>query len=129
MKCPACGFETPDAQAWCDFCKEPFRGKGSESISPPPAAVAAAGVPAAVMAKLMAEGGRSKGEPGAGEIPPEFLHLDAGEKVPAVPPIVRQLAWAFLVIIGLWMAVGCLWLIRRAGDIRARPMPAPSSSP
>ena len=40
MKCPACGFETPDTQAWCDFCKEPFRkkqdpAKNQESVKLP----------------------------------------------------------------------------------------------
>ncbi len=25
IRCPACGFESPDTAQWCDFCKEPFR--------------------------------------------------------------------------------------------------------
>lgn len=123
MKCPACGFETPDSQAWCDFCKEPFKGKGSSAAAPPPALPARVEVPAALMAKLLAERGRSEGEPGAGAIPPEFLHLDAGEKVSGFPPIVRQLAWVFLFIVGFWMLVGCLWLLKRGADIRSGRVP------
>ncbi|MEK7859687.1 MAG: hypothetical protein AAB320_11170 [Elusimicrobiota bacterium] len=25
MKCPACGFDSPDDAPWCDLCKEPLR--------------------------------------------------------------------------------------------------------
>lgn len=32
LRCPACGFESPDGAQWCDFCKEPFR---AQEAAPP----------------------------------------------------------------------------------------------
>lgn len=110
MKCPACGFESADDAAWCDFCKEPFRKKPAEpSAAPPPPAAPA-----------------PSGPPPAGHIPDEFAHLDPGERVPVLPPSVRYAAWAFLAI---WFIFGMMvmgyWLGRKkAAD---EPAPAPVS--
>ncbi|MCX5794470.1 MAG: hypothetical protein NTY77_03095 [Elusimicrobia bacterium] len=73
VRCPACGCESPDSAQWCDLCKEPFR-RGR-----PAAAPAANPAPA--------------GEPKTG-IPPEFLALDTGGKIPAAPPWLRYAAWS-----------------------------------
>jgi hypothetical protein len=50
-------------------------------------------------------------------IPPEFAHLDSGEKMPAAPPFARVLAWAILALVVLWSAVGMFWLLRHSGSI------------
>lgn len=34
LKCPACGFDSPDAALYCDFCKEPFRGAPKAPVDP-----------------------------------------------------------------------------------------------
>ena len=41
LKCPSCGFDSPEGAKWCDFCKEPFRRK--EAPPPAPAAAPAPG--------------------------------------------------------------------------------------
>jgi hypothetical protein len=86
VKCPACGFDSPDSAQWCDLCKEPFRKPR-----------AAAG-PAA---KPDPEGARKAPEPAAA-IPPEFLALDTGGKVPSAPRWFRYAAWGSLVV---WLIV------------------------
>ena len=105
MKCPACGFDSPDDAAWCDFCKEPFRkGPPPPRLSPP----ATPPVPE----------GKRNGAP-----PAEFAHLDPGERIPTMPPWVRLAAWAF---VGFWFVWGMVLLgfylgkQRLAGD-RRRP--------
>src|SRR5258705_162095 len=32
LKCPACGFDSPEGAAFCDMCKEPFKKKGSAAV-------------------------------------------------------------------------------------------------
>lgn len=36
IRCPACGFESPDNSKWCDFCKESFvrKPKPDDVIKP-----------------------------------------------------------------------------------------------
>ena len=87
VRCPACGFDSPDSAQWCDFCKEPFRQARPPAANP--------------------EGVRKALEPGQG-IPPEFLALDTGGKVPAAPRWLRYAAWstlaAWLIVIMALMA-------------------------
>ncbi|MBI4424452.1 MAG: hypothetical protein HY554_12020 [Elusimicrobia bacterium] len=90
MKCPACGFDSPDDAGWCEFCKEPFRKKGPAR---PPAAPPAAGPKPSTN--------------GASGVGPEFAHLDSGENIPILPPWLRPAAWAFL---ALWLLCGLVLL-------------------
>jgi hypothetical protein len=102
-KCPACGFESPDPAQWCDLCKEPFRNA-------PPAADP--------------EGAR-KALPGQG-IPPEFLALDTGGKIPHAPPWLRYAAWS---ILAAWfvvvMALLGAYLSRQDAQQQGRPAGQP----
>jgi hypothetical protein len=82
VKCPACGFESPDEAQWCDFCKEPFRK--ARPATPP--------------AKVDSEAVRKALDPTDG-IPPEFLALDSGGKIPPVPPWLRYATWS---VIAAW---------------------------
>ena len=79
MKCPACGFDSPEGAQWCDFCKEPFFKKAPK---PTPARPTSGGV-----------------------IPSEFAALDAGERIPIIPKWVRLVSWGFL---ALWALVGLI---------------------
>ncbi|HAM36244.1 MAG TPA: hypothetical protein DEB40_12685 [Elusimicrobia bacterium] len=83
VKCPACGFESPDSAQWCDFCKEPFRkaSKKEPSIQPPPEKPKIEAVP-------------------NGQIPPHFLDMDTGGNIPVLPSWVRYAAWA---VLGAWL--------------------------
>jgi len=108
VKCPACGFETPDGQAWCDFCKEPFRTKSGPQQKAVP-------VSPDVLRKLHQVSSESSGQVKEG-IPPEFAHLDSGEKIPEVPPLARRLAWGILAAVILWAVAGMFWIFR-AGSI------------
>lgn len=125
MKCPACKMETPEELGYCDFCKEPFRRKPPP---PEPKSVEKVEVPAAVMAKILEAKrlapGPQPAEPGG--IPPEFAALDAGERIPELPPVARKLAWAFLAIIVVWAGVGLLLVMKRA---RQAPLPKPVMAP
>ena len=139
MKCPACGFETPEEQGHCDFCKEPFRRKAE----PPRNAKAQpkVDIPPAVMAKLMevrVEGKKSAGPPAV--IPPEFAHLDAGERLPGASALLRFAAWTFLATVILIGVAASLVAVQRrkaaaskparrdSAPLRAVP-PAPSPPP
>lgn len=113
MKCPACGFETPDGQAWCDFCKHPFRAKPEKD---PPSEKKPALLSPDVLLKLDQVKSETSGQVKEG-IPPEFAHLDSGEKIPEVPPIARYLAWGILAVVVLWAIVGMVWISRHAGAI------------
>ncbi len=92
MKCPSCGFDSPDDAPYCDLCKEPFRRPARRAPAPAAPAVPA---PAA----------------GARELPPavaaqldEQLALAQGQdKLPAAPPWLKTFAWVFL---GIWLATG-----------------------
>lgn len=136
MKCPACGMATPDAQDWCDFCKEPFRKKKSAAAkaavqpqaqpaqkSPPPAAEAEKSAPekkvvitSELLAKLQCHQTQSKRAAAPqGALPPEFAHLDSGERIQQLPPSVRKMAWVFLAIVFIWIVVFTVIILRR-GD-------------
>lgn len=119
MKCPACGFETPIEQGYCDFCKEPFKKEASVSSAEPPKKV---DVPPSVLAKLLEDKKESRSESkpkkDLGDIVKEFAHLDAGGKVEEVSPLVRQMAWAFLAILVIWMLIAMMWMVNRASSIR-----------
>ncbi|MDE2291911.1 MAG: hypothetical protein KGL53_07500 [Elusimicrobia bacterium] len=122
VKCPACGMETPEEPGYCDFCKEPFKKKASAAPPAPsagsPTAQKTVDVPPEVFAKLLAAGKpRPPEERGPVSIPPEFAHLDAGERIEPAPPVVKTLAWAFVAVIILWSAVGLFYLAHRASSI------------
>jgi len=142
VKCPACGFETPDEQAWCDFCKEPLR-KRRPAAAPAAAAPQGESVPPAktvpvpdeVWKKLMSV--RAEGTPASapsGGIPAEFAGLDTGGALPAVPPAVRKGAWVFLGICVLWIFFAIFWMIRHSDRIASNvstttPLPTRDSAP
>ena len=93
MKCPACGFDSPDDAGWCDLCKEPFRRKAAAPPPPvplPPVPVAAAPAPPAPRPG------------GASDVPVEFEGFDPGERIPVIPRWVKYCAWAFL---AMWALV------------------------
>ncbi|MCX5797372.1 MAG: hypothetical protein NTY77_17915 [Elusimicrobia bacterium] len=106
VKCPACGFDSPDSARWCDLCKEPFRKARPE---------------AAPAAKADPEGARKAPEPGMG-IPPEFLTLDTGGKVPAAPRWFRYAAWcslvAWLIVVMVLMKV---YMARHRAQLQDQP--------
>lgn len=120
MKCPACGMETPEAQGFCDFCKEPFRKKAPP---PEPRREEKVAVPPEVMAKLLAL--KTPSEPGApSPLPAEFAGLDSGERVPELPPGARKAAWAFLGVVLLVGAVGVSYLLLRTRRAEGPAVPA-----
>jgi len=84
MKCPACGFESPDGAEWCDLCKEPFRKKAPK---PPPAP------PAPAPVRTEAD---PKGDPVAALS--GLAGLGDGERIPVLPGWVRAIAWGFLAL-------------------------------
>lgn len=124
MKCPACKMETPEEPGYCDFCKEPFRRKPA---APEPKPVEKVEVPAAVMAKVL-EAKKQASVEDVGPIPPEFAALDAGERIPQLPPHVRQLAWAFLALV---VFAGSLTLVYMLARTRRGPpgMPPAAGDP
>lgn len=154
MKCPACGFETPDEQAWCDFCKEPLRKRKpaapeAKTAAPQPPegaaleAKTAAPVPAAksvpvpeeVWQRLMSVRAQDSpaSVPGEG-IPPEFAGLDTGGSLPPVPPIIRKGAWVFLGICVVWIFVAIFWMLRNSDRIASNvstvaPLPTAAPAP
>lgn len=109
MKCPACGFDSPDDAAWCDFCKEPFRKR-----SPQPSELEPGRPPAPVPAEP-----KRNGAPRL----EEFAHLDAGERMPILPSWVRGVAIA---IVAIWLLVGFVVLGFYVGKQRARGGPPPA---
>lgn len=136
VKCPACGFETPEEQGHCDFCKEPFRKKPVPAPRPKPQPKVV--VPPEVYAKLAeARGAAARGPAPAAGIPAEFAHLDPGERI--VPPshLIRTVAWGFLGFIVLAGAAALFWAVGRTATMkrppRGRPaqaaQPAPAPAP
>jgi len=128
MICAACGFETPQEQGYCDFCKEPFKKRpASEPVKPPPAAAPPRGEHPApevkltpeILGKLLGAKDAAAGDARAGEIPPEFAHLDTGGQVPEIPPAARKLAWVFLGILMFWILLGTVWMLMNADTIAA----------
>ncbi|MFH2204099.1 MAG: hypothetical protein ABIJ96_13345 [Elusimicrobiota bacterium] len=116
MKCPACGFETPDAQHWCDFCKEPFRKKEEPRAVPaqPPVKIAPE-----LLSKLAEVKKEACSVKDAGGIPPEFAHLDTGGKIEGFSPFLRSLAYGFLAFcILLMVVVGFLAMSRERRKVR-----------
>jgi hypothetical protein len=125
MKCPACGFDTPDTQSWCDFCKEPFRKKADSAPAPRPDIKAKVDIPPAVLAKLLKAKDEVFEKKDAGPIPSEFLHLDTGGKIGGAPPYAKKMAWVFVAIIFVWTGIGLIWLMgktRRIKEGRALPL-------
>jgi hypothetical protein len=89
-KCPACGFDSPDAAAFCDFCKEPFVKK------PKPAD------PLAGLTKEQAE-----------KLPAaDLLKKDLPPREPA-PAWLRPAAWTFLAVMLLAAGVALFKLYAR----------------
>ena len=83
VKCPACGMDSPDGAAWCDFCKEPFQKKAS--------AKPAASTPETAALKNLPQEELLKRLPGE-------LKKDADkEKVEGFPPWLILAARLFLV--------------------------------
>ena len=93
IKCPACGFDSPEGAEWCDFCKEPFRKKVRRPPPQPPAPVPQAAVPPEARLE------------GNGSLPPDFAGFDSGERIPVPPRWVRAAAWGFL---ALWALLALL---------------------
>jgi len=79
VKCPACGFESPDPAQWCDFCKEPLRRERRAAPAPD----------------------QKAGEPKKG-IPAEFLALDTGGTIAHAPSWLRYAAWS---VLAAWFVV------------------------
>ncbi len=132
VKCPACGFETPEEQGFCDFCKEPFRKRPEPA--PPPKEHPKVVVPPEVFAKLAdARRQAAPAEAPAAGIPAEFAHLDTGGRIAAPSEVIRYLAWGFLALILFAGAVGMLWAVSRAKTdrhpARRRVVEAPPAVP
>jgi hypothetical protein len=120
MKCPSCGFDSPEGASWCDFCKHPFKREKSAPARAPSAPSSEPRIkkliedlPDEVRAKLPA-------------------HLEAAaaeeEQVRGVSREVRLMAWAFF---GFWfllfmIAAGMLLGRRKLISQEARE-PAPSA--
>jgi hypothetical protein len=103
MKCPACGFETPDSQNWCDFCKEPFKKLPPEEPpvkkSPEPAQLTDDALKRALTSEKALD----------------LLKLTAeNERIPVVPQNIRILAWAFFALCILGFVVMAVVLARKA---------------
>jgi hypothetical protein len=92
-------MESADDARWCDFCKEPFRALKKEA--PPAAAPAPVAVPAPAAAP--ASEPKLSEEELLKRLPQEFLRGDDGQKLPALPPWFKWLAWAFL---ASWLIAG-----------------------
>lgn len=108
VKCPACGFDSPDEAKWCDFCKEPFRKKTTDAApAEEPAPPAPAAQPKRPSLKYY-QPVPAKQPPAASPAPAPSvpaIELKDDEKVPAVPPWFRYAAWAFL---GVWVVAGMI---------------------
>lgn len=126
-------MESPEELGYCDFCKEPFRKKKAEGQAPAPAP--AVPVPSEVLAKVFPVKAIKPPSPPteAPGIPPEFAHLDAGERIATPSAIVRYAAWGFLAIILLFGAVGMTWVLVKKRPVRPRhekiSRPAPAQPP
>ncbi len=97
VKCPACGFDSPDGASWCDFCKEPFRKKktAAPQARPERKSISLEELPKEALERL----------------PLELLPGQDGEKVPSAPPWFRTAAWVVLLsilLVVLTMA-GMIW--------------------
>lgn len=116
MKCPACGFESADDAAWCDFCKEPFRKAGR-----PPSPEAPLGPPPPPAPAQASRNGKPLADI-------DLKGLDSGERIPAVPPWARLAAWAFL---AAWLICGMMLLgtyaAKERSDVQSIPLPDPAS--
>ncbi|HVE12795.1 MAG TPA: hypothetical protein VNI01_05335 [Elusimicrobiota bacterium] len=112
MKCPACGFETPEDQGWCDFCKEPFRKKSAEPAPPPPPPSKTVQITPELLERLQeAKHAVSAREPTS--IPPEFAQLDSGERIGGASEMTRTAAWLFLAMILVWAVILGVVAVRR----------------
>jgi len=124
MNCPSCGFETPDSQPWCDFCKEPLSAGGKARktsahpepkpkpgepgydppLMPPPlyAQQKKVDVPMQTERALEAMGNDLNADKVRSGIPPQFSRLDSGAR--AVPPsLSRKMSWVLI-------AIACVFL-------------------
>lgn len=109
VKCPSCGFDSPDGAQWCDFCKEPFKKKerppATGATSP---AAAPPSTPAAPKTQTPSSSPKN-----IEELPQEvrakiqtlLAAPDDREKVPAIPNWFRALAWLFMAV---WLVSGII---------------------
>lgn len=105
MKCPACGFETPDAQGWCDFCKEPFKRPAKAEPAPPPPPPAPPKEPAPA---------KEAKPPMSDEEIFALLRKDTASERPAPSPFnTRYLAWGFFGLVVFWMVVMSFFLVQK----------------
>lgn len=130
IKCPSCGFDSPDAATWCEFCKEPFRSKTPKAkltYKTPPAPAPAAAAPGP--AQKPAEPAPAVPKEILDRVPEELAAAaEQEEKLPVLPPWFRYLAWGFL---GVWFVAGMILagiLLGRRSVNRLEP-PAPLQTP
>ncbi|MDD5657453.1 MAG: hypothetical protein PHF00_09405 [Elusimicrobia bacterium] len=103
VKCPACGFESPDGASWCDFCKEPFAKKAAPPEIPdaPPS-----GPSKEVLARAAQDAALAR----------DLLRSDQ-DKIPAAPDWLRWAAWLLLgavvifamTMLGIFLAKRSAW--------------------
>ncbi|TPW19857.1 MAG: hypothetical protein FD126_2263, partial [Elusimicrobia bacterium] len=101
--------------------KEPFRRKPEPVPEKPRESVVVA---PEVMARVL-EAKRAPAVEAAGAIPTEFAHLDAGERIPELPPMARKLAWFFLAAVVFAGGLGTAVIISR----KSRPSPPVPGGP
>ncbi|MBI3552613.1 MAG: hypothetical protein HY077_08840 [Elusimicrobia bacterium] len=108
VKCPACGFDSPDGALFCDFCKEPFKKKAPAKVSDSEAVQELKKLPPEELIK---------------RVPEELLkELAKEEQLPKLPPYFRALSWAFF---GLWVVLGMILAALALSRYKARQVPAP----
>ncbi len=111
VKCPACGFDSPDEALYCDFCKEPFK-KHAATKAPAAQAQPPQTAPAAQeLTKLSPEELFKR-------LPTELLKDAEQEKLPTWPQWFRVFAWLFL---GAWLmlAIGASLMLFMRGGAKA----------
>jgi uncharacterized Zn finger protein (UPF0148 family) len=97
VKCPACGFDSPDGALFCDMCKEPFKKKGA----------------AAVVDELKKLTPEERLKRVADELAKD---KEREEQLPYLPPNFRYIAWGFLGLMVLSGLIGAAMLFARYND-------------
>lgn len=105
VRCPACGFDSPDEARWCDFCKEPFRKKEAPAAAAPPPAAAAPRPLAPEPEPRPAPEPSQPVDPRVEQLAKQLSVTGDGLKLPALPPYFKYLAWAFF---GAWFFTGAV---------------------